>query len=134
MKYSRPTQKKHTNGTLSQKGENSASTSTTQIVEKGENGSRKMSESIKTDETTHRAEQQEIGCETKNRTAKERQRRGKDSVQTWNKLGKDPEVVFARIITPPQKKKDKAHATYVSISVKLPAQNKVINIKTHHGK
>ena len=43
MKYSRPTQKKHTNGTLSQKGENSASTSTTQRAEKGENGSRKMS-------------------------------------------------------------------------------------------
>ena len=37
-------------------------------------------------------------------------------------------MVFARIITPPQKKKDKAHATYVSILVKLPASKKAINI------
>ena len=57
-----------------------------------------MSESIKTDETTHRAEQQEIGCETKNRTAKERQRRGNASVHTWIILGNDPDVVFVGIM------------------------------------
>ena len=56
--------------------------------------------------------------------------KGKDRIafEPGKKPGTDLEVVFARIITPPRKKKDKAHATYVSMSVKLPAFKKPINI------
>ena len=53
---------------------------------------------------------------------------GRIAFKPGTKPGKDPEVVFARIITPPQNNKDKAHATYVSISVKLPTSKKAINI------
>ena len=42
------------------------------------------------------------------------------------KIGTDTEMKFARIVTPTQKEKEKAHAAYVSMSVKLLASKKAI--------
>ena len=47
--------------------------------------------------------------------------------KTRTKLVMDTEAVFSRIVTPLRKKKGKAHATCVSILVKLPTYNKLIN-------
>ena len=43
------------------------------------------------------------------------------------KPGKDSYVVFEQV-TPPRKKKEKVHATYVSMSEKIPASKKAIDI------
>ena len=42
------------------------------------------------------------------------------------KLGTDPKVVFARAETPPSKRKEMKHTTYISMLKKLPAPKKVI--------
>ena len=47
--------------------------------------------------------------------------------QPGAKIGTDPEVVFAKIVTPSRKKKEKSHATYVYISVKLITQKKGVD-------
>ena len=118
----------HRYRTRSQKGDNLTRTNTTQWTETGNNGNRNMS--------GPKTAQAKLPILLKNRrsggrpeTVLPKKGKGDDRIafEPGTEPGTDPEVVFTRIVTPPRKKKENAHATYVLMSVKLPALKKAID-------